>query len=51
MITIRQKLFMTRYLFGILLLFFCFSNARAQTGVVKGIVKDTKGNPLAGVIL
>lgn len=47
--TIRQKLFMTRYLFGILLLFFCFSNASAQTGVVKGTVKDTKGNPLAGV--
>jgi TonB-linked SusC/RagA family outer membrane protein len=49
MITIRQKLFMARYLFGILLLFFCFSNAGAQTGVVKGTVKDTKGNPLAGV--
>jgi len=51
MITIRLKLFMTRYLFGILLmlLFFCFSNASAQTGVVKGTVKDTKGNPLPGV--
>ena len=40
---------MARYLFGILLLFFCFSNASAQTGVVKGTVKDTKGNPLPGV--
>ncbi|SHM77340.1 SusC/RagA family TonB-linked outer membrane protein [Mucilaginibacter sp. OK098] len=51
MITIRRKLFMTRYLFGILLmlLFFCFSNASAQSGVVKGTVKDTKGSPLPGV--
>ena len=51
MITIRLKLFMARYLFGILLilLFFCFSNASAQTGVVKGTVKDTKGSPLPGV--
>jgi len=49
MITIRQKLFMTRYLFGIMLLFFCFSNAGAQTGVVKGTVKDTQGGPLPGV--
>jgi TonB-linked SusC/RagA family outer membrane protein len=51
MITIRLKLFMTRYLFGILLMsfFFCFSNASAQTGVVKGTVKDSKGSPLPGV--
>src|ERR1700712_2367779 len=51
MMTIRLKLFMTRYLFGILLmlLFFCFSNASAQTSVAKGTVKDTKGNPLPGV--
>jgi TonB-linked SusC/RagA family outer membrane protein len=51
MITIRHKLFLTRYLFGIflLLLFFCFSNASAQTGVAKGTVKDTKGSPLPGV--
>src|ERR1700761_7551056 len=49
MMTIRQKLFMTRYLFGILLLFFCFTNASAQTGVVKGTVKDTRGTPLPGV--
>ena len=51
MITIRHKLFLTRYLFGILLLllFFCFSNASAQTGIAKGTVKDTKGSPLPGV--
>src|ERR1700761_4005143 len=49
MITIRQKLFMTRYLFGIMLLLFCFSSALAQTGVVKGTVKDAQGSPLPGV--
>jgi TonB-linked SusC/RagA family outer membrane protein len=49
MITIRLKLFMTRYLFGILLMFFCFNNASAQTGDVKGTVKDSKGSPLPGV--
>ena len=49
MITIRQKLFITRYLLGVLLLLFCFGNATAQTGVVKGTVKDTKGDPLPGV--
>ena len=47
--TIRLKLFMTRYLFGILLVFFFFSNASAQTGVVKGTVKDSKGSPSPGV--
>jgi len=51
MITIRHKLFMTRYLFGILsvLLLFCFSNTWAQTGAVKGTVKDAQGSPLPGV--
>lgn len=42
---------MTRYLIGILLLFFCFSNAQAQTGVVKGTVRDTKGSALPGVTI
>ncbi|SDS13385.1 iron complex outermembrane recepter protein [Mucilaginibacter mallensis] len=53
MITIRHKLFMARYLFGILsvLLLFCFSNALAQTGVVKGTVKDAQGSPLPGVTI
>ncbi len=51
--TIRHKLFITRYLVGILLmlLLFCFSTAWAQTGVVKGTVKDIKGNPLPGVTI
>nr|MCS3814629.1 iron complex outermembrane receptor protein [Mucilaginibacter sp. X4EP1] len=40
---------MARYLFGILLLLFCFNNAWAQSGVVKGIVKDSQGSPLPGV--
>lgn len=49
--TIRQKLFATKYPLGILLmvLLFCFNVARAQNGVVKGTVKDAKGNPLPGV--
>ncbi|WP_183575074.1 SusC/RagA family TonB-linked outer membrane protein [Mucilaginibacter sp. X5P1] len=53
MITIRHKLFMARYLFGILslLLLFCFSSALAQTGAVKGTVKDAQGSPLPGVTL
>ncbi|WP_157682029.1 SusC/RagA family TonB-linked outer membrane protein [Mucilaginibacter mallensis] len=44
---------MARYLFGILsvLLLFCFSNALAQTGVVKGTVKDAQGSPLPGVTI
>ncbi len=51
MITIRHKLFMARYLFGILsvLMLFCFSNTWAQTGPVKGTVKDAQGRPLPGV--
>jgi iron complex outermembrane receptor protein len=51
MITIRQNLFTTKYLLGILLmvLLFCFNVARAQNGVVKGTVKDSKGVPLPGV--
>lgn len=51
MITLRQKLFIARYLFGFLLLLFCFSNVRAQTGIVKGTVKDIKGAPLPGVTI
>ncbi|MEO6631005.1 MAG: carboxypeptidase-like regulatory domain-containing protein, partial [Mucilaginibacter sp.] len=53
MITIRHKFFITRYLFGILLLLslFSFSNAMAQNGVVKGTVKDKKGDPLPGVTI
>ena len=53
MITIRHKLFMARYLFGILsvLLLFCFSNTWAQTGAVKGTVRDAKGDPLPGVTI
>ncbi|MEP6612180.1 MAG: carboxypeptidase-like regulatory domain-containing protein, partial [Mucilaginibacter sp.] len=51
MITIRQKLFIARYLFGFLLLLFCFSNAGAQTSIVKGTVKDVKGSPLPGVTI
>jgi len=51
MITIRHKLFTARYLFRILFVFllFCFSNTRAQTGIVKGTVKDAHGSPLQGV--
>jgi TonB-linked SusC/RagA family outer membrane protein len=51
MITIRHKLFIARYLFGILsvLLLFCFSSTWAQTGTVKGTVKDAQGSPLPSV--
>jgi len=53
MITIRQKLFMARYLFGVLsvLMLFCFSNTWAQTSAVKGTVKDAQGDPLPGVTI
>ena len=53
MITIKHKLFITRYLYGILLLLLllCFSSAWGQTSIVKGSVKDKKGDPLPGVTI
>jgi len=49
--TIRPKLFRTRYLCSILLvlLTFTFGSSWAQTTTVKGIVKDASGIPLPGV--
>lgn len=51
MMTIRPKLFKTRYLCSILLvlLTFTFGSSWAQTTTVKGIVKDASGIPLPGV--
>jgi len=49
--TIRPKLFRTRYLCSILLvlLTFTFGSSWAQTTTVTGIVKDASGIPLPGV--
>jgi len=51
MITTRHNFFTARYLCGILvvLLLLSFSKSNAQSGTVKGTVKDTKGVPLPGV--
>lgn len=51
MITVRPKLLKARYLCSILLLLFTFSfySSLAQTGTVKGTVKDASGAPLPGV--
>lgn len=51
MITIRPKLLKARYLCSILLLLctFSFYGSYAQTGAIKGTVKDATGSPLPGV--
>lgn len=51
MMTIRPQLLKTRYLCSILLVLFtfAFNGAWAQTGTIKGTVKDATGAPLPGV--
>lgn len=51
MITVRPKLLKARYLCSILLLLctFSFYSSHAQTGTIKGTVKDATGSPLPGV--